>query len=226
MASVVVGYIHERSSRLLRNSHLCCVIREQVITERTPRPDAGANERGHGLMEVALLALRLVVGLTFAAHGAQKLFGVFGGGGIAGTAGAFDQIGLRPVKLQAWLAAVAEFVGGLLIALGLATPFAAAALIGVMTAAVLSVHLPYGFFNTSNGYEYNLVLAVAVFALAGIGPGDWSLDNTLDIDLAGTGWALGALGAGVVGGVSAVVIGRLVPEREADREQPASTPAA
>ena len=95
-----------------------------------------------------------------------------------------------------------------------------------MTAAVLSVHLPYGFFNTSNGYEYNLVLAVAVFALAGVGPGDWSLDNTLDIDLAGTGWALGALGAGVVGGVSAVVIGRLVPEREADREQPASTPAA
>ena len=73
-------------------------------------------------MEVALLALRLVVGLTFAAHGAQKLFGVFGGGGIAGTAGAFDQIGLRPVKLQAWVAAVAEFVGGLLIAVGLATP--------------------------------------------------------------------------------------------------------
>ena len=177
-------------------------------------------------MEVALLALRLVVGLTFAAHGAQKLFGVFGGGGITGTAGAFDQIGLRPIKLQAWVAAVAEFVGGLLIAVGLATPFAAAALIGVMTAAVLSVHLPYGFFNTSNGYEYNLVLAVAVFALAGVGPGDWSLDNTLDIDLAGTGWALGALGAGVVGGVSAVVIGRLVPEREADREQPASTPAA
>jgi len=177
-------------------------------------------------MELALLALRLVVGLTFAAHGAQKLFGVFGGGGIAGTAGAFDQIGLRPVKLQAWVAAAAEFVAGLLIALGLATPFAAAALIGVMTAAVLSVHLPYGFFNTSNGYEYNLVLAAAAFALAGTGPGDWSLEYALDTELAGTGWALAALGAGVLGGVGAVQTGRFVARRAAGQTKPESTRAA
>jgi putative oxidoreductase len=171
-------------------------------------------------MEIALLGLRLVIGVTFAAHAAQKLFGFFGGGGIQGTAGAFDQIGLRPGKLHAWLAGVVELGGGLLIALGLVTPFAAAGLIAVMTAAVLTVHLPNGFFATNNGYEFNLVMAVAVFALAGTGPGDWSLDNALDIDLSGAGWALGAFGAGVLGGVGAVLSGRLTSEAGADRGQP------
>jgi putative oxidoreductase len=171
-------------------------------------------------MEIALLGLRLVVGLTFVAHAAPKLFRVFGGGGIQGTADAFDQIGLRPSRFHAWLAALAELGGGLLIALGLVTPVAAAALIAVMTAAVLTVHLRNGFFNTNNGYEYNLVMAVAVFALAGIGPGDWSLDNALDIDIAGTDWALGALGAGVLGGLGAALSGRLAPGRPSDRGQP------
>jgi putative oxidoreductase len=149
-----------------------------------------------------------------------KLFSVWGGGGIQGTADAFDQIGLRPSKLHAWLAALSELGGGLLIALGLVTPVAAAALIAVMTAAVLTVHLRNGFFATNNGYEYNLVLAIAAFALAGIGPGDWSLDNVLDIDWAGTDWALGALGAGVLGGLGVVLSGRLMPARGADHGQP------
>jgi putative oxidoreductase len=129
-------------------------------------------------VEVALLGLRLIVGLGFAAHGAQKLFGVFGGHGIEGTGGFFDQIGLRPGKPHALFAGSAEFFGGLLIALGLVTPFAAAALIGVMTAAVLTVHLPNGFFNSDNGYEYNLVLVAALFALSGIGAGEVSLATT------------------------------------------------
>jgi putative oxidoreductase len=172
---------------------------------------------------IALLALRLVVGLGFAAHGAQKLFGVFGGHGIEGTAGFFEGIGLRPGRLHAWAAGTAEFLGGLLIALGLVTPIAAAALIAVMTAAVLTVHLPNGFFVSSNGYEYNLVLAAAVFALAGIGAGDWSLDNALGIDLAGTGWALGALAAGVLGGLGTVLSGRLASKHEpGHRQQPAA----
>jgi putative oxidoreductase len=171
-------------------------------------------------VEIALLGLRLVVGLGFAAHGAQKLFGVFGGHGIEGTAGFFEQIGLRPGKLHAWAAGTAEFLGGLLIAVGLVTPFAAAALIAVMTAAVLTVHLRNGFFVSNNGYEYNLVLVAAVFALAGIGAGDWSLDNALGIDLAGTGWALGALGAGVLGGLGAVLTGRLASERKRGHGQP------
>jgi putative oxidoreductase len=171
-------------------------------------------------MELALLVLRLVVGLGFAAHGAQKLFGSFGGYGIEGTGGFFDQLGLRPGKAHAWFAGTAEFFGGLLIALGLLTPFAAAGLIGVMTAAILTVHRPNGFFNTNNGYEYNLLLVAAVFALAGIGAGEWSLDNALGTDLTGTGWALGALGAGILGGLGAVIGGRLVPERDTGPEQP------
>src|SRR5436190_16277384 len=166
-------------------------------------------------MDLALLALRLVVGLTFSAHGAQKVFGAFGGHGIEGTAGFFEQIGLRPGKLHAWVAGAAELFGGLAIALGLVTPIAAAALIGVMTAAVLTVHLKNGFFVANQGYEFNLALAAALFALAGIGAGSWSLDNALNIDLTGTGWALGALGAGILGGIGAVVSGRLVGTREA-----------
>jgi putative oxidoreductase len=159
-------------------------------------------------MDIALLGLRLVVGLTFAAHGAQTLFGAFGGAGIEGTARQFEQFGLRPGKPNALLGGAAELFGGLLLALGVLMPVAAAALIGDMTAAVLTVHLRNGFFNTDKGFEYNLVLAAAVFALAGVGAGTWSLDEALDIDLAGTGWALAALGAGVLGGLGALVGGR------------------
>jgi len=159
-------------------------------------------------MDLALLALGAVVGLTFMAHGAQKLFGAFGGHGIDGTAGFFEQIGLRPGKLHAWAAGGAEFFGGLAIALGLVTPIAAAALIAVMTAAVLTVHLKNGFFATNQGYEFNLVLVAALFALSGAGAGNWSLDNALGIDLAGVAWALGALGAGLLGGIAAVAGGR------------------
>ena len=171
-------------------------------------------------MNLALLVLRLVVGLGFAAHGAQKLFGAFGGGGIAGTAGFFEQIGLRPGRLHALAAGASEFAGGLLIAVGLLTPFAAAALIGVMTAAVLTVHGRNGFFVTSNGFEYNLTLAATVFALAGVGAGHWSLDYALGLDLTSTGWALAALAVGVLGGLGAVLSGRLAGARAADHSQP------
>jgi putative oxidoreductase len=165
-------------------------------------------------MEIALLGLRIVVGLAFAAHGAQKLFGAFGGDGIGGTARSFERIGLRPGKLQAWMAGTTELVGGSLIALGLVTPLAATALIAVMVAATLTVTLPNGFFVTSNGYEYNLVVAATLFALAGIGSGDWSLDSAVGIELTGTLPALGALGAGVLGGLGAVLSGRLAPDRD------------
>jgi putative oxidoreductase len=173
-------------------------------------------------MDLALLVLRLVVGLTFAAHGAQKLFGAFGGHGIDGTAGSFEQIGLRPGKLHAWAAALAEFGGGLAIALGIVVPIPAAALIAVMTAAVITVHLKNGFFATNRGYELNLVLAAALFALAGIGAGGWSLDEALNINITGTDWALGTLGAGLVGGIGAVLGGRIASResREHRRARP------
>jgi putative oxidoreductase len=159
-------------------------------------------------MDLALLVLRLVVGVLFAGHGAQKLFGAFGGGGLDGTAGMFDNIGLRPGWLHARAAGTAEFAGGALLALGLFTPFAAAALIAVMTAAVITVHAPNGIWNTNQGYEFNLVMAAVVFALAGIGAGSWSLDNAFSFDLHGAVWAIGALVVGVIGGVGAVLSGR------------------
>jgi putative oxidoreductase len=164
-------------------------------------------------MNATLLILRLAIALAFAVHGSQKLFGMFGGEGIDGTARLFEQIGLRPGRLHAVAAGVAELGGGLLIALGFATPFAAAALIGVMTAAVLTVHLRNGFLITNGGYEYNMVLAAAVLALAGVGAGQWSLDHALSLDLMGTGWALAALAAGVLGGAGAALSGRLTGHR-------------
>src|SRR3954471_19779332 len=115
-------------------------------------------------MDLALLVLRVVVGLLFVGHGSQKLFGIFGGHGLAGTAGFFDQIGLKPGHLHARAAGHIGVFGGAgargraLSALGLVTPFAAAAIIAVMVAAVMTVHAPKGLWSTEGGYEYNLVL--------------------------------------------------------------------
>jgi len=165
-------------------------------------------------MDLAVLVLRLVVGPLFAAHGAQKLFGVLGGGGLEGTAGMFDNIGLQPGWLHARAAGTAEFLGGALIALGLFTPFAAAALIGVMTTAVITVHARNGIWNTNQGYEFNVVLSAAVFALAGIGRGVWSLDNAFGFDLHGVIWAVAALAVGIIGGVATVISGRISARHE------------
>jgi putative oxidoreductase len=165
-------------------------------------------------MDLVLLVLRVVVGLLFAGHGAQKLFGAFGGGGLEGTADMFDGIGLRPGALHARAAGTAEFIGGLLIALGLFTPFAAAALIGVMTAAVITVHARNGIWNTNKGYEYNLVMVAVLFTLSGVGAGAWSLDNAFGLGLSSTGWALAALAAGLLGGGGAVASGRTASGRE------------
>lgn len=165
-------------------------------------------------MDLALLVLRLVVGLLFVGHGAQKLFGVFGGGGLESTAGMFDNIGLQPGWLHARAAGTAEFLGGALIALGLFTPFAAAALIAVMTAAVITVHARNGIWNSNQGYEFNVVLSAAVFALAGIGAGAWSLDNAFGFDLHGVIWAVAALAVGIIGGVGSVILGRIPARHE------------
>ena len=177
-------------------------------------------------MNLALLVLRLVVGLLFAGHGAQKLFGILGGKGIAATATVFEQIGLRPGRLHAIVAGSAEFFGGLLIAVGLLVPFAASALIGVMTAAVITVHGRNGIWVTENGFEYNLVLATIVFVLAAVGAGSWSLDHALSLDLASAGWALGALAAGLLGGGGAALSGGLSSPATKDGDAPRARPAA
>jgi putative oxidoreductase len=119
--------------------------------------------------------------------------------------------------MHAYAAGWSEFGGGLLLALGLLTPLGAAALIGVMTAAVISVHASKGLWNTGGGFEYNLVLVAAAFALAAVGPGSWSLDSALGLDLAGAGWALAALGAGLLGGLAAVMSGSLQSDRHPHR---------
>ncbi len=159
-------------------------------------------------MNVGLLILRVVIGLLFVGHGAQKLFGIWGGHGLAGTAGFFENIGLKPGRLHATAAGVMEFGGGLLLALGLFTPVAALTLIAVMTAAVISVHFAKGLWVTNGGYEYNLVLASVAFALADTGAGNWSLDHALSLSDHGVLWAIGALVIGVIGGIGAVVQGR------------------
>src|SRR5947207_3599922 len=148
-------------------------------------------------MDLALFVLRIVVGGLFAAHGRQKLFGVLGGHGLDGTGQFFEALGLRPGRRHATLAALSEFGGGLLLIFGLLTPLGAAAIIGVMVVAVLTVHLPKGWQNTEGGYEYNVVLAATAFALASAGPGGWSLDHAIGLDSGGVGWALLALAAAV-----------------------------
>jgi putative oxidoreductase len=159
-------------------------------------------------MDLALFALRLVVGLLFVGHGAQKLFGAFGGTGIDATTATFERIGLGPARLHAIAAGCAELGGGLLLALGLVTPLAAAAIIAVMVTAIITVHVRNGLWNTEKGFEYNLVLIAAAFALVGAGPGAWSIDNALGLALSGTGWALAALAAGLIGSIGTVLIGR------------------
>jgi putative oxidoreductase len=152
-------------------------------------------------MNVGLLVLRVVVGALLAGHGVQKLFGRLGGHGLEGTAGFFESLGLRPGKAHALLAGLAELAGGVLLALGLITPGAALLITAVMTTAILTVHLSRGVWAVDGGYEYNLVLIAAAFALAGAGAGRYSLDHVLSLHVAGWKWAVGELVIGVAGGL-------------------------
>lgn len=174
-------------------------------------------------MSLGMLVLRVIVGALFVGHGAQKLFGAFGGSGLDATAEFFEKTGLRPGRLHAWAAGCAEFGGGALLALGLLVPIAAAALIGVMTAAIISVHARNGIWATERGYEYNLVIVAAVFAVTAVGSGSWSLDGALNLEVAGAGWALGALALGLLGGIGAVLSGRLPIASQMNEPRPHST---
>jgi putative oxidoreductase len=165
-------------------------------------------------MDTGLLVLHVLAGLLVAGHGAQKLFGLFGGYGIEGTGGFMESLGLRPGRLQAIAAGTSELVGGLLIALGLLVPLGAALIVAVMVAATLTAHRGKPIWVTDGGAELPLVYATVVFALAAVGAGDISLDAVLDLDVAGIGWALGALGVGLIGGIGAVLSGRLAARGE------------
>jgi putative oxidoreductase len=124
--------------------------------------------------------VRIATGLILVPHGAQKLFGWFGGGGLAGTAQFFEQsLGLYPGLLFAGLAGATEFIGGLLLALGLLTRLSAAAVVGVMAYAAFVVHWGNGFFWTAGGYEYPLLWGLVALALVIRGGGPLSLDRAL-----------------------------------------------
>jgi putative oxidoreductase len=160
-------------------------------------------------MDAGLLLARLVFGLVIAAHGAQKLFGWFGGYGIAGTGGFFDSLGFRPGRLFATAAGVGEFAGGLLTALGLFGPVGPALMLSVMIVAAVSVHWPNGLFAISNGIELPLLYAAGATALALTGPGRYSLDALLGLERMWTPAAtFTVLALGVLGAIATLVAQR------------------
>ena len=129
------------------------------------------------MLDIGLLIIRLVIGLLFIGHGAQKLFGWFGGYGLKGTGGWFESIGMKPGVTMALLAGLAELIGGLLFALGLFTPIAGILIALTMVMAIMKVHAPNGLWSTANGYEYNLTLLVVAIGIALTGPGQYALDK-------------------------------------------------
>ena len=146
-------------------------------------------------VDIGLLVLRVTIGVILAAHGAQKLFGWFGGGGPVGSAAYFAGLGFRAPRLMAFLGGLAGFGGGLLLAAGLLTPLGALAIVVLMLNAIATVQWPKGFWTRSGGYEYNLVIVAVTIAIVAIGPGAISVDDALGWagDIAGLPWAAGVL---------------------------------
>jgi putative oxidoreductase len=161
------------------------------------------------LLGLGLLAVRLVFGLMMAAHGAQKLFGWFGGHGVRGTSAGFEMIGFRPGSFYAPAAGLVELVSGLLTALGLFGPTGPALMLSLMIVAGASVHWKNGFFAPS-GIELNLLFGTVGFALALAGSGPLSLDWWLRIDVQGVAAACVALAVAAAG--AAIVIAARQPE--------------
>ena len=164
--------------------------------------------------DVALLILRLVLGLTLAAHGFNKFFG---GGRIPGTARWFESIGMKPGKFHATVAATTEVSAGLGLAAGLLTPIPAAGFVSLMLVAAWTVHRPNGFFIVKEGWEYNLVLAVSAVVVATLGAGRLSLDWLIFGKNWYDGWPglLIAVGLGLAGAVGQLLIFYRPPVKQA-----------
>lgn len=126
-----------------------------------------------------MTVLRIFVGIIFMAHGSQKLFGWFGGGGLAGTAQFMESLGLTPGTLMAALSGGAEFFGGLALVIGLLARPAAVALIGLLLVAIFSVHIHNGLFMQNNGYEFALALLGGAVAVLFEGAGRASVDAAI-----------------------------------------------
>ncbi|MHB8508952.1 MAG: DoxX family protein [Candidatus Dormibacteria bacterium] len=165
-------------------------------------------------MDLGILILRVVVGLALAAHGSQKLFGWFGGGGPKGTQGFIGVLGFRPVGFWTWAVTLGEFGGGLLTAFGLLNPIGPLAVIAAMTTATLVAHWPKGFWAAKGGYEFPLTNAAAAVAIAFAGPGRFSLDSELGI----------ALSRGTAGIITLVFVLGVVTGLATRRTAPAPQP--
>src|SRR3954454_12270844 len=197
------------------------------MTTRCMRPDLTQwrvrwEVRGYTrVMRFGIAPLRAVVGALFMGHGLQKLAGWFGGHGLEATANAFESMGLRPGKVHATAAGVAETAGGALLLTGTATPLAAGMLTGTMAVAVKKVHLQNGVWATQGGFEYNAVLTAALFAITAAGPGAASVHE----DQAGPGWALAEFAAGLLGAAAVLryADSQAAPEADAEGASPDGT---
>ena len=159
--------------------------------------DLAANE-----FATALLVFRVVFGLVFASHGVAKMKS------LEGTAGWFESIGMKPGALHARAAAGTEIGTGVMFAVGLLTPFAAAGMIGVMVVAAWTVHRKNGFAMVGDGWEYTFVVGFTAFFVAALGPGDYSVDEALGLADTLNGWLGAAIAAalGIAGGVGQIVV--------------------
>ena len=159
-------------------------------------------------LDLALLILQLGVGLTFAAHGAQKLFGWWGGPGVAGWEGAMEHMGFRPARLFALTSAVIEFAGGVLLAAGLFTPIVAAVLVAQAVVIIGHVHWAHGFFNSQSGVEFPLLLGIGAAAIGLAGASGVSLDALVGIGFEPAARVILVI-AGVVAGLVALTFPRI-----------------
>ncbi|TAM69418.1 MAG: DoxX family protein [Microbacteriaceae bacterium] len=159
-------------------------------------------------MNAGRLIVRVVVGGLFFGHGMQKLAGWFGGSGLEGTDKMMHALDMEPARRNSIASGLTEAAGGAALIAGLATPVAAAGLMGTMITAVRKVHFKNGVWNGNRGWEYNAVLIASLFALVESGPGRFSLDAARGRVRSGTGCALAALAGGVAASVAAVGIGR------------------
>ncbi len=173
-------------------------------------------------MALGTLLLRLTVGGLFVGHGLQKLTGAFEGPGLDGVEGMMKSLEIHPPRQNAIAAASAETFGGAALALGVATPAAAAALIATMTTAVRKVHLPNGVWNAKGGWEYNAVLAAAAAAIASDGPGPISFDAIFKKSKWGFGGAVFAVVVGVAGSYAVTEYAKRVKPAAEPDDAPAS----
>ena len=170
------------------------------------------------LMNVGLLVVRLLFGIGIAAHGAQKLFGSFGGYGLKGTGGFFESLGFRPGVPFAAAAGLSEFGGGILLVLGLFTPVGAAAVMSTMLVAMITVHIKNGFWGANNGIEMPFLYAAAALGLGLIGPGAYSLDALFGLTIFSRYIIIiGLLALSVLGAIATLAVRRKASAQQATR---------